>query len=520
MTDDPMGDSERLVSNLFDRLCAEQAGQDCERMETHISWILLVDGYAYKIKKPLDLGFLDFSTLEKRHFFCEEELRLNRRLAPAIYLAVQPITGKPDQPQLAGDGEPIEYAVQMRRFPQAARLDQLLAQHQLTPERIDALATFCADFHATAATAGDDSPYGTPEAVIAPARENFTQIQERLDDADSQGRLQGLSDWTEQTYASLQPRLNRRRQAGFIRECHGDLHLGNLAWYPDAPLAFDCLEFNPALRWIDVISEAAFLVMDLQSRGEPALAQRFLNRYLERGGDYAGLHLLRFFLLYRALVRAKVSLITHAQHHGTHADEKEFLRYLDLAESYTLPPKPHLLITFGPSASGKSTLTQPLLEVLGAIRIRSDVERKRLCGIGEQQHATAATGAGIYDPAITDRTYERLLAIAAELLAAGYPVIVDATFAAREHRQRFRELADELGIPFHILDFQTPPALLRQRIIARQADMSDANLAVLEHQLAHWRPLDADEEPVRLVIDTTQTINTLHILEGLGLELL
>ncbi len=519
MADDPMSDSARLVSSLFSQLCSGPGEQDCARIETHISWVLLVGDTVYKIKKPVDLGFLDFSALSQRQFFCEEELRLNRRLAPDIYQAVRPITGDPDHPVLAGDGPAIEYAVQMRRFPQSAQLDHMLEQHRLTPGHIDAIAVFIADFHARADIAEPGCRYGEPQAVMAPVRENFVQIGERLDAPALRTRLDALVAWSEQTGEALTPHLERRKQQGFIRECHGDLHLRNLAWYPDRPLAFDCLEFDPALRWIDVISEVAFLVMDLQSRGEPALAQRFLNRYLERSGDYDGLALLPFYLAYRALVRAKVSLISETRQGDASAHEA-FLRYLDLAGLYTLPPQPRLLITFGPSASGKSTLTQPLLEELGAIRLRSDVERKRLCGIDAQQHAGAAAEKGIYDPTTTERTYARLAELAESVLEAGYPVIVDATFADPRQRERFRELAQRREVPFHILDFQAPPTILRQRIRARRGDVSDADMAVLEHQLAGWSPLAEEESPHRIVIDTTRPFSASRVLEAMGLEIL
>ncbi|NNG14343.1 MAG: phosphotransferase, partial [Gammaproteobacteria bacterium] len=338
--------------------------EECQLIETHISWVILTGPYAYKIKKPVNLGFLDFSTLEKRHFCCDEEVRLNSRLAAEIYLEVMPITGSAEHPCLAGEGPVIEYAVKMVQFPQSAQLDRLLDAGDLRASHIDAIAKMIADFQRHIAVADNNMVYGSPEQVAQPVVENFTQIREQysghVDEQEWAAILEELEHWAEKNFITLQPFFEDRKDGQFIRECHGDLHLRNLAWLGDAPLAFDCIEFNPALRWIDVISEVAFLTMDLQARQQPELAHRLLNAYLENTGDYAGTRVLTFYLLYRALVRAKVDAIRACQAGIGETEkaeaEKDLLGYLRLAKSYIQPGNPKLIITRGMSASGKTTL--------------------------------------------------------------------------------------------------------------------------------------------------------------------
>lgn len=510
-------DLPELIRSLLQPECYDHPVKHLELIETHISWIILTGDFAYKIKKPIDLGFLDFSTLEKRRFCCDEELRLNSRLAAAIYLEVIPVSGKPAQPQMGGAGPVIEYAVRMVQFPQAAQLDNMLAQGELDDRHIDALAVLVSDFHRCTDVAGDDSDFGDSEHVYAPVAENFAQIRQHLRSTVYHERLLSLQRWSEKTFEALKAVFERRKAAGCIRECHGDMHLRNLVWFDGEPLAFDCLEFNPALRWIDTVSEAAFLVMDLQDRQQPALAQRFLNGYLERSGDYQGMQVFRFYLAYRALVRAKVDAIRAGQPHIGDAEkseaEHEFLAYLELAESYTQAERPRLIITRGLSASGKSTLTQPLLESIAAIRVRSDVERKRLYGIKPDTDSSAAIAQGIYSAAAGVKTYNRLRSLAGTLIDAGYTVIVDAAFLKYEQRRPFMELAQEKQVPFIILEFTASADTLRERIKARAHDVSDADLSVLEHQLATVQPLHEDELSSVITVDTEKPFDVGSLVE-------
>ncbi len=493
-------DQSELIRRLGDPACYDHAAGPVRIIETHISHVLLTGEFAYKIKKPLNLGFLDFSSLDKRLAACREEVRLNRRLAPAIYLDVVPITGTPDAPRINGSGEAIEYAVKMRQFPPDATLDRLDAEGGMRAQQVEAIATRVARFHLQdCARAGADSPWGSPEKVWQPVAQNFVQIAPRLEDPADRRQLDALHAWSEAEHARLAPLLATRKRDGFVRECHGDLHLGNLAWVDDQLLVFDCLEFNPDLRWIDIMSEVAFAWMDLLQRGHAEWAWLFLNLWLEQTGDYEGLPLLRYYAVYRALVRTKVAAIRSGQTTGAGHDAAlaEVRTLLDLASTLTRPLPVRLDITHGLSGSGKTTVTRTLMQTPGAIRLRSDVERKRLAGLDALARSGAGIGQQLYATDATRRTYEHLARRAGEILDAGWPVIVDATFTARWQRDLLRETARTRKVEFRIVDFPVPVATLRERIVQRSRagnDASEADLAVLQHQLDTEEPLGADEQ--------------------------
>jgi aminoglycoside phosphotransferase family enzyme/predicted kinase len=485
-----------LIEALLNPALYEPPAERIELIETHISWVILTGPYAYKIKKPVNLGFLDFSALEKRHFYCEEELRLNRRLAPEIYLEVIAIGGTPQLPVL-GKEPAIEYAIRMRQFSQDALLDRVLARGELTPRHIDAIAREVARFHGRTAKAPAGSHFGNAQAVCAPVAENFRQIREHVAGGAA---LEALEAWSEKEYAARSADFETRKAAGFVRECHGDLHLGNMALLGGEIVLFDCIEFSENLRWIDVMSEIAFLAMDLEDRGQTGLARRFLGTYLEQTGDYAGLKVLRFYLVYRAMVRAKVACIRAAQAGMAQAERNKALaiyrEYIELAGRFIRPAKPWLAITHGLSGSGKTTCAQAVVERLGAIRIRSDIERKRLFGLAPEARSGSGLDSGLYTPAAHANTYRRLEDLARMVAEAGYPAVVDAAFLKRAERDSFRNLAHSLGLPFAILDFQTNEVMLRERVALRQRasrDASEATLEVLERQIVSHEPLQADE---------------------------
>jgi len=482
-----------------------------ETLQTHISYVLLAGEYAYKVKKPVNLGFLDFSTLDARRRCCEEELRLNRRTAPDIYLATVRITGSETAPVLDGQGPPIEYAVKMRRFAQEALLDGVAKRGELSPTLVDALARKIAAFHATIDIAGAVSRFGTPDRVMAPPRENFDHIEKLIGDSPDVAQLQRLQAWTEREGARLATVFTERRRAGFVRECHGDLHLGNIALIGDDPTPFDCIEFNADLRWIDVMSEVAFLVMDLADHRLPGLAMRFLNAYLEETGDYPGLAVLRYYMVYRAMVRAKVACIRAHQSGlaggARTAMENEYRGYFHLAEHLARRGRIALTLTQGLSGSGKTTVAGMLAERLGAIRVRSDVERKRLFGLPVAARTGSAVGGGIYDPDATRRTYARLADLARVVLDAGWPVIVDATFLRDAERAAFRSLGRELSAPVIMVSCTAPDSELRRRILAREqarSDASEAGLAVLALQRDASEPPSRQELRDTIVFDTSQ----------------
>lgn len=481
-----------------------------EVIETHISSVLLAGDFAYKIKKPVDLGFADFSTLERRRTCCGEEIRLNRRSAPSLYLDVVPITRSPDGSgvRIGGDGPALEYAVRMRRFAVGARLDQMAGAGTLDARLIDRLAATVAAFHARCGRVPEASAYGTAESVRAWITGTVDQLRRRAP-ASLQPRIDRLAPWIDAEVARCADRITARRTAGFVRECHGDLHLANVALVDGEPLPFDCIEFNPELRFIDVMSDVAFTWMDLLDHDLQRLAARFLNRYLEASGDHEGVATLRLHAVYRALVRALVATIRGEQLDRSPGEQSRQAsaaqRYLEVAERLTRLAPPLLVIVCGVTGSGKTTVARHLLESLGALGVRSDIERKRLAGLA----ATARTGdridAGLYGTAATRATYRRLARIADALVSAGFPALIDATFQRHADRRSFAALAAQRGARFVAVLCEAPVATLQARVAARSArgdDASDATLAVLAHQLATFEAPTADEAATTHRLDT------------------
>lgn len=487
---------------LTDPACYDHAVGQVQLVETHISWVLLTGVYAYKIKKPLDLGFLDFSTLALRQQACADEVRLNRRLAAEMYLDVIAITGSMDAPRIIGPGissrgTPIEYAVKMRQFPSGATLDRLDERGELGTVQIDQIAARLARFHREECErAPADSAWGEPETIARPVTENFQLLIERCNDPAENRCLAVLQIWSDAEHTRLARLMQERKRKGMIRECHGDLHLGNLAWVDGQIVIFDCIEFDPALRWIDVISEVAFCFMDLLHRRHSGLAMRFLNAWLESSGDYEGIALLRYYAVYRALVRAKVAALRAEQSGDSDASRAEVSACLLLAEQLTQNMPTQLWITHGLSGSGKTTFSQTLLQDYGMIRLRSDIERKRLAGQDVLAHSGAGIGQGLYTQEAGRRTYRHLARLVERLLTTGWPVIVDAAFLERWQRDLFREVAQRRGLRLNILNLNADPATLRERVIQRAAqgqDASEADLRVLQHQLETGQPLGIDE---------------------------
>jgi len=468
-----------------------------EVAETHISWVLLAGDFAYKIKKPLTLPFLDYGTLDKRRACCDAELRLNRRYAAELYLEVVPIGGSIEAP-VVGAEPALDFAVKMRRFDEAHRLDHVCARGELTPAHMRVLAHEIADFHRGAAVAPADARFGVPERVLMPALANIDALRALLPEEDRH-RIAALEEWTLREFASCEPALAHRKLAGCIRECHGDLHLGNLILAGERILPFDCIEFNDDFRWIDVASELAFTLVDLLDHEQPALAAALLDEWLARTGDADALRVLRFYAVYRALVRAKVAAIRAGQEQDAdiaRRDREGARIYLGLAGRLAAPPPPALTITHGVSGSGKSLAARA--RVLGdarcaTVRLRSDVERKRLFGLDALAASGSALDAGIYTPEAHAATYRRLAELATTALQAGWSVVVDAAFLRRAERDAFRHLAASEAVAFSILACEAPVEELRRRIAARKGDASEATLAVLEKQLGWVEPLAADE---------------------------
>ena len=489
-----------LIRALLDANRYPHAADRVDLVETHASWLLLAGEFAYKIKKPVTLPFLDYGTLARREEFCRAELALNRRLAPDLYLDVVPIGGTPANPRLGGLPA-IEWAVRMQRFDENGRLDHMAARGELQAGHLSQLAATLCAFQQAATSAAPDSRFGAPEQVLAAARENFVELRQLLP-AAGQASVEALATWTEAEFAPHAGDFAARKANDCIREGHGDLHLGNLVLIDGHVTPFDCIEFNEDFRWNDPASEIAFVWIDLLDHGQPGLAAWFLNAWLETGGDFEALPVLRFFAVYRAVVRAKIAALRARQEEPA-AARGELDRahaYLQLAAKIAVPPAPTLVITCGLSGSGKTTassarLLDPALEAAGSIvRLRSDVERKRLFGLAPHDRSNSAPDSGIYTAEASTRTYARLLALSRDLLAAGWPVIVDAAFLKRAERDSFAALAARLGVGFNILVTETPAEELRRRLLARSGDVSDATVAVLERQKAWFEPPGEEEQ--------------------------
>jgi aminoglycoside phosphotransferase family enzyme/predicted kinase len=488
-------------------------GERVERVQTHISTVLLAGGHALKLKKPVKLPFADFSTPALREHFCREELRVNRRTAPGLYLDVLPLTGTPQAPCVGGAGPAFDWGVWMRRFDGAGLYDRLAREGRLTRAHVDALAQAVATFQDAQPTAG--AAWGDPAPALRWALDNLAELgvllaqRTALAPADAPGlaaQLEALQAWTIARHAQIAPLLQRRRVTGAVIEGHGDLHLGNVVWHEGAPLLFDAIEFEPALRHADRYADSAFLFMDLLAHGLPALAWRGLSAWLEHSGDHDGLPLLRWFAAYRALVRAKVALLTG----GSEADASA-RRLVALAHALALPDRPAaLVVTCGLSGSGKSTVAQTVVETLGAVRVRSDVERKRLHGLRPAQRL--AEPARIYNPASTVRTYARLGEVACAALDGGVSVVVDAVFNRRDERDALRRLAAGRGALCLFLDCTAPESVLRARVARRRAeavDASDADEAVLALQ-QRTRETLLPQEGQTVVLDTDCSLAELH----------
>jgi uncharacterized protein len=525
-------------------------------IETHISWIFLTGEWALKVKRPVRNPFLDYADLQRRRHMCEEEIRLDRRYAPELYVGMVGFIGAEhddtlgdgdsrmdegagqseraggsERLQLCGADEPPtgtafeEWAVVMRRFDGDALLSSCLQSIDNSAERdddrssfpragfpgagdlpaaLERLAVKLADFHHDAARAANDVRFGSPQAVWEDALGNFESLlaaDAPTHSAEQRRRLEGLQAWTEQTFEELGDFFASRKTQGHVRECHGDLHSGNVVWWQGALTPFDGIEFNDEFRWIDTQSDVAFLTMDLRAKGYPEWSHTLLNAYLERNGDYAGIPVCRWYNVYRALVRAKVANILMQQHHPSdkeyaRADEERSL-YIRLAHELSKPTGGKLWITYGVSGSGKSFGAKRLVERAGAIRIRSDVERKRLLGYSATSRPTDAQSAELYDASMTERVYERLADLAQYVLAADRPVVIDATCLQRWQRDRLREVACDANAVFGIIPFEADRETLTSRVRARNAanaDPSDAGLEVLDGQLQSLQPLDDDEQ--------------------------
>lgn len=476
-------------------------------VETHISWVLLTGDLVYKIKRPVRYPFVDLRSARTRKFLCEEEVRLNRRFAPELYEGVVPVTAEDGVTRIGGKGEAIEHAVRMRQFERSGELAVLLAESRIGPEELRTFGRALATIH-QGLPADVNGPFGSLASVRESLLGNVEQIGTIVERGGLPPPAAGLSERMEQLLEKHSGTIAARKPSGHVRECHGDLHCGNVVRHGGRLVAFDCLEFEPAFRWIDVAHEIAFLYMDLVRRGGAPHAAAFLGSYLEASGDPGAARLVRLYGAHCALVRAKVAALS-ASAESREEDEahKDYAAYLGCAEQFLRADRPALILMSGLSGSGKTWVATRLAPEIGAMHLRSDVERKRLAGVSEHASTQSAVGGGAYVSGMNAQTYRRLAEGARDVLAGGLSAIVDATFQRREDRAIFVRLADEAGVPLTLVRCRAPDAVLEARIRERAragSDASEADIGVLNWQRAHYEAIHPEEGLTVIDADTTR----------------
>jgi len=488
-----------------------------ELIETHISWVILTGTLAYKIKKSVKLDFLDFSTLRQRRHYCEEELRLNRRMAPELYLDVVPICGSEKSPQVGGEGRAIEYALKMHQFPQSAQLDKQLDAGLLNENDMLDLAETIAIYHRDALRLDFVSDQETVKQISTPQLDNFLPI-DLVTDMRITRRVRA---WTIQSLLDLERTLVERHKNGFVRECHGDLHLANLVRLPSGIVAFDCVEFSPALRNIDVISDVAFLAMDLVARARQDLAAIFVNRYLECTGDYSGMSAFGLYLVYHCMIRAKVAAVRSGERQkaaGRAHDVAQLKHYLAVAIRWIKRPLPIVVGMHGFSGSGKTWLSTQLLSELPAIRVRSDIERKRLLRLAETASSKSQPGGGAYTARARAGVYEVMMEVIDGLVEAGFSVIADASFLMRTDRQLLEAVANRNNVAMVWIDASADNDELVRRLQHRTAvrdDASEADTEVLGYQYRHADPLTEEELKHTVFVVTDRQVDPGAIIKAI-----
>ncbi len=480
-----------------------------ELIQTHISYVLLTGEYAYKVKKPVNFSFLDFTVLEKRKYFCEEELRLNQRGAPHLYLEVLPITKVDHQVSLNGEGEPIEYTLKMCQFPQEALFIHLFEKGELTEKWMEDLGRVVAKFHAQAQTNEAIRSFGSISQIREAIDQNYAQTKKYISGPQTQEQFDQTRNFTDKFFQEQQALFNNRVANNRIRECHGDLHLGNICLWKDQILLFDCIEFNQSFRFVDVMYDVAFVVMDLEAQQRPELANAFLNTYVEETGDWEGLQVLPLYLIRQAYVRAKVtSFLLDEPEIAEEAKaeaKKKAAYYYQLAWQYTQNHQGQLILMSGLSGSGKSTVARYFSRRLRAVHIRSDAVRKHLGGIALYEKG----GEKLYTPAMTEQTYKHLLNLGIRLAGQGYAVILDAKYDQQIFRITALEQAQVNHLPFRIFYCTAPLEVLRDRLQRRKGDITDAGADLLAQQLQTTQPFKELEQPYIKVLDTTQGLEAL-----------
>jgi hypothetical protein len=485
-----------------------------EVLQTHISYVALTGGYAYKVKKPVDFGFLDFSTLEKRKFFCEEELRLNKRLCPDIYLDVLPITQRDTTLELDGKGKIVDYVLKMKEFPQDQIMTNMLKQGSIDEETMDHLCMLLIDFYASQEPSEEITKYGELNAVKENIDENFEQVKPYIDVTIPKDTYWFIKEAATKFFERKKKVFGRRMKEGRIRDCHGDLHSGNIVVAGNKIHIFDCIEFNDRFRFSDVASDIGFLAMDLDYQNYPYLSSYFIQRYVEKSGDADVFDLLNFYKSYRAFVRGKVHGFQLNDPYIDPAKKKGITeitrKYFDLSRYYTSlfsldlhPGKPVLFLVSGLTGTGKSTVARKIAVDYHATQLNTDVVRKEVASVDQFERHHDSFNTGLYDPKKVDETYEQVMERAAVVLKQKKNVVLDATF----QKKRYREMAQHIAAKHHaillMVQCVSPDTVVKRRLEQRvkKKSVSDGRWEIYLQQKQTFEPFTADEQS--LAMDTS-----------------
>jgi len=477
-----------------------------ELMQTQMSFVFLTDKYVYKVKKAVNLGYLDYTTLEQRRFYCQREVELNRRLCPEVYLGIVPISRGGQGIVIGGQGQIFEYAVKMLRLPREAMLDVLLANNQVSPPMIAKVAQKLAVFHRQAATSAEINIFGNLENITRNTEENFTQTEKYFDVTISREQHKRIKEYNGGFIKRNVALFNRRIAEGRIRDCHGDLHAAHIC-FSNGICIYDCIEFNDRFRYGDVAGEVAFLAMDLDHYGRADLSRHFVRAYVAASGDEALPELLKFYKCYRACVRGKVESFKLDDPYIS-VDEKGRVAdvassYFDLAGAYSKSSS-GLFITTGLVGTGKSEVAQALAKRLGLVVLSSDVTRKQLLAVALAEHRFENFGEGIYSPEISRLTYDTLLTEAKKVLSGNDSVIIDASFIKAGERLRAQSLAQEIGADFLVIECTLDKKIAKQRLDERlkQGSVSDGRWEIYEPQRNALEPVVEIPALNHVIIDT------------------
>ena len=478
--------------------------ESIELVQTHISYVFLTGDYAYKLKKAINFGFLDFSTLDKRQHFLAEEIRLNESIAPELYLEVLPITQTGDRYSLGGEGEVVEYVLKMRQFPQENLFVNLFAAGKLDIKQMEELGKIVAQFHSQAETNDYIRSFGTVAKISESFDENYQQTEKYIGIVQTQTQFDETKAYTDRFFAEKDALFESRRENNQIKECHGDLHLKNICLWQDQIQLFDRIEFNEPFRFVDIMYDVAFAVMDLEARDRKDLANAFLNTYLEQTGDWFGLQLLPLYLSRQAYVRAKVTSFLLDDPGIPQKVKEEAAKtaadYYQQAWAYTQNRSGKIILMSGLSGAGKTTVAKEIARNINAIHIRSDAIRKHLAGIPLNEKG----GEEIYSAEMSQQTYSKMLELGILLANIGFSVILDGKYDRVALRQKAIATAKDNNLPLKIINCTAPTEVLRDRLDQRSGDISDATTELLSSQQAKAEDFTEEEKPYVSTIDTSK----------------